>query len=67
MVFLMDTKCISSFSSLYPKLKIESEFRGLLKQLSLFYYLFIEIKSKFRALLELLSSCYTLLRDSSFD
>jgi hypothetical protein len=35
-------------------LEIESEFRGLLEQLSLFYYLFIEIKSKFRALLELL-------------
>ena len=54
MVFLMDTKCISSFSSLYPKLKIESEFRGLLEQLSLFYCLLIEIESGFRPLLELL-------------
>ena len=40
---------------MYPKLEIESEFRGLLEQLSLFFCLFVEIKSEFKALLELLS------------
>ena len=58
----MDTKCTVAFHfknekllyTLYSKLEIESEFRGLLEQLSLFFCLFVEIKSEFRALLELL-------------